>query len=712
MDRSLLIADLNDAQRLAVCAPAGSNLVLAGAGSGKTRVLVRRIAWLIATEGCLPEQVLAVTFTNKAATEMRGRVEQLLERPAAGLWIGTFHGIAHRFLRRHYAEAGLPNNFQILDADDQVRLIRRLLRALELDEKRWPARQLAGIIGRAKDEAGGPDQFASSGDPYSRTIARVFAAYEEACQRTGLVDFAELLLRSYRLWRENTGIRRHYQSQFKHLLVDEFQDTNTLQYLWLRALSGDKIRPFVVGDDDQSIYGWRGARVENVERFRHDFAPVKIIRLEQNYRSTGNILSAANAVISRNQSRMGKNLWTSGQQGDLIDLYAATDEANEAEYVISSIERWVTHEEGNLAGAAILYRSNAQSRVFEEVLIREGIPYRVYGGLRFFERSEIKDTLAYLRLILNPSDDAAFERIINTPSRGIGPRTLAAVRDCAREHRTPLHEAACRLVETAALTTRPRQSLERFLHLIKSMAEETAPLPLQAKIEQIIDKAQLRAHYLQEGPERGQSRLENLDELISAATGFVPEAGIEPLASFLSQATLESGEQQAGAGDTSVQLMTLHAAKGLEFPLVFLTGMEDGLFPHQKCLDNPAALEEERRLFYVGMTRAREKLVLTHAEKRRLHGQMRYGIPSRFLSEIPVQYLSESGPRRQYATHAAHQLREDSQFGLGKRVFHDSFGEGIILGQEGEGSHLRLQVRFEQAGTKWLVAAFANLQSL
>jgi len=709
MHSELILDGLNDAQREAVTAPAGAVLVLAGAGSGKTRVLTRRLAWVIATERLTPDRILAVTFTNKAAAEMRGRVERLLEHPANALWIGTFHGLSHRLLRRHAKAARLADNFQILDSDDQQRLIKRLLKAQGLDEKLFPPRQLAGIINKTKDEGRRLDEREPGHDEHGRTVDNILAAYQDACERGGLVDFAELILRTVRLFTENPAIAERYRSQFRHILVDEFQDTNTTQYLWVRAIAGDAIKPFIVGDDDQSIYGWRGAKVGNMERFQHDYAPVRIVRLEQNYRSTGHILDAANAVIAKNSERLGKHLWTAGETGMPIEIYAAGDERDEALHAVARIERWIA-DGGSASDAAILYRSNAQSRMFEEILIGRGIPYRVYGGQRFFDRAEIKDALAYLRLVNNRHDDTAFERIVNTPTRGIGATTLQKLRVHARARRHSLWQSCADMAGAdSELNARARNALANFMQLIETLDEATRERDLGEAIETLVAQSGLAEHHGSEGGELGTARVENLEELVNAASDFTPEPDLSPVESFLAQAALEAGEAQADEWKSFVRLMTLHSAKGLEFPLVFIAGMEEGLFPHQKSIDAPARLEEERRLFYVGMTRARKQLVLSWAELRRLHGQTMYARPSRFLAELPEDNFEEIGPRRM--THGGGN-GADQGMGLGHRVRHPSFGEGVVLDSEGDGPRLRLKIAFENGGTKWLLASVARLDVL
>jgi len=714
MDVTPILDALNDAQREAVTGEQVPMLVLAGAGSGKTRVLTHRIAWLITVEGVSPHGVLAVTFTNKAAREMRNRIDGLLGMPAAASWVGTFHGLAHRLLRIHWQEAGLPQSFQILDSDDQYRLIRRILRSMELDESRWAPREIQWFINGQKDEGLRPQHIDTADDPNRQQMVRVYEAYQEACDRAGVVDFAELLLRAHELWLNNESLLAHYRNRFRHLLVDEFQDTNRIQYAWLRLLAGDTGVPFVVGDDDQSIYRWRGARIEHIHRFEKDFPRSKVIRLEQNYRSTGTILSAANALIANNQSRMGKNLWTEGSDGEPIRVYAAFNERDEADFVVGRIRQWVT-QGNNRSEAAVLYRSNAQSRVLEEAFFNAQIPYRVYGGLRFFERQEIKDALAYLRLMENRADDPSFERIVNTPTRGIGARSIDIVRSYARANACSMWRAAGACINDG-LNPRAARSMHAFMNLIEMLAADAGPLALQEQVDLAIQSSGLIAHYRKEKGERGEARIENLEELVSAARGFEPdeEDGMTPLAAFLSHAALEAGEGQADAWEDCVQLMTLHSAKGLEFPLVFICGMEDGLFPHQRSIADPGGLEEERRLCYVGATRAMSELYFTYAEQRRLHGMDNFGTPSRFLNEIPATLIEEVRPQVRVARplQSARFATEPVPGGLrlGQRVRHAKFGEGVILNVEGQGAHARVQVNFEQPGTKWLVLAYANLE--
>jgi DNA helicase II / ATP-dependent DNA helicase PcrA len=722
VDLTPLIGSLNPAQKEAVTAPPEHRLVLAGAGSGKTRVLVHRVAWLIAVENVSPHSVLAVTFTNKAAAEMRGRLERLLDVPVRALWVGTFHGIAHRMLRMHWKEAKLPQNFQIMDSDDQQRFIKRILKALELPEDQWPVRSVAGFINGQKEEGRRPKDLADRGDFAEREYVRIYTTYQKACDDAGLVDFTELLLRAYELCRDNADIQAHYRRRFRHILVDEFQDTNTLQYAWLRVLAGDTGIIFCVGDDDQSIYSWRGAKVENMMRLSKDYRGIEVVRLEQNYRSTGTILKAANKLIGHNNSRLGKNLWTEAGEGTPIQLYSAFNDYDEAQFVINRMREF--HGRGrDWADLAILYRTSAQSRVFEETLIRDRIPYRIYGGLRFFERMEVKDTLAYLRLLGNRNDDTAFERVVNLPTRGIGNTTLDRLRQLAKDQGMSLW-AVAKAGGTAL--GRSAGAIGQFLQLIESMAEATANVPLSFATEIVIDRSGLREHYKKERGEQAEARLENLDELINAARGFEqPQPGEEvmsPLDAFLSHAALEAGEQQAGEGEDCVQLMTLHSAKGLEFPVVFLAGLEQGLFPHMRAVEE-GSMEEERRLCYVGMTRAREHLFLSHAEIRRTHGTEQISPPSQFLREIPPECVVETRPRAAVVrpafvprpSRAATRVMDDSSLGgftLGQRVQHKSFGEGVVTSFDGDGDRIRIEVRFREAGTKWLMLAYANLQPL
>jgi DNA helicase-2/ATP-dependent DNA helicase PcrA len=721
MDVTPIIDPLNDAQREAVTAPDTPMLVVAGAGSGKTRVLVHRIAWLIQVENVSPLGILAVTFTNKAAAEMRGRIESLLGLPVDNLWIGTFHGLAHRLLRRHWEEAGLPQSFQILDAEDQHRLIRRMCKNLELDESTWVPREIQYFINKQKDEGLRAEHLDDQGDQSRRQLIHLYRLYQETCEKSGLVDFAELLLRAHELWLNQTPLLERYQRRFRHLLVDEFQDTNTIQYAWIRVLAGESGIPFAVGDDDQSIYRWRGARMEHLQKFRKDFPDAKLVKLEQNYRSTGTILKAANAIISRNSGRLDKALWTDGSDGDPIKLYNAYNERDEADFVVSRIEQWVS--QGNVrADTAVLYRSNAQSRVFEEALLRANMPYRVYGGQRFFERAEIKDALAYLRLLANRDDDPSFERVVNVPTRGIGATTVGTIRDYARANAMSLWDAA-RALAGGHLAGRAANAVQAFLVLVESMTRDIESLELHEKVDHVINRSGLTDHYRKEPKEKAETRIENLEELVSAARGFDDE-GLEddlpPLAAFLSHAVLESGDTQGDSWEDCVQLMTLHSVKGLEFPVVFMTGMEDGLFPHRRSLNDFDGLEEERRLCYVGTTRAMVELYMTYAEQRRMYGVDSFAQPSRFIGEVPEELLEEVRPnirvsrplrRRDRKDPGSARMDEnDDGVRLGQQVRHKKFGDGVVLNYEGTGAHARVQVNFESAGTKWLVMSYANLE--
>ena len=721
MDVSELLDGLNDKQREAVAAPLQNMLVLAGAGSGKTRVLVHRIAWLTQVEGASPFSIFAVTFTNKAAKEMRARVEQTIQGSVGGMWVGTFHGLAHRILRAHHREAKLPESFQILDSDDQQRMIRRLLKAMNIDEKKWPAKHLAWYISAKKDEGLRPGDIQAY-DVNEQLLLRVYSAYQEACDRAGLVDFAEILLRCYEVLQQNPTLLRHYQQRFAHILVDEFQDTNTIQYRWLALIAGDTNSMMIVGDDDQSIYGWRGARIENIKRFLDDF-DAETIRLEQNYRSTATILKAANSLIENNAERMGKNLWTDGNQGEPISIYAAFNELDEARFIVGKIKTWM--DAGNaLTDTAILYRNNAQSRVLEEALLQEGLKYRIYGGMRFFERQEIKDALCYLRLVSNRQDDAAFERVINTPTRGIGDKTLSHIRDCARAESLPLWYAAKAILEQKHLSGRAVTAVNRFIELVEGVEQRIAELTLAEQAKYTIENTGLMAMYQAEKGEKGRARVENLEELINACEQYelpVDEEFSSPLQGFLAYTSLEAGEGQAEEHEDAVQMMTLHSAKGLEFPLVFMVGVEEGMFPSQQSQEESGRLEEERRLCYVGMTRAMDKLYITHAESRRLYGQEKYHSPSRFLREMPEDCVEEirvktkiSAPQQanRFSPSLTQAAFADSGFSLGQRVLHAKFGEGTVLNYEGAGPQSRVQVNFDDVGSKWLVTAYARLQAI
>ena len=715
MDVSTVLEGLNEAQREAVAAPAGNILVLAGAGSGKTRVLVHRIAWYLQTEQAAPFGILAVTFTNKAAAEMRARIETLLKRPVGGMWVGTFHGLAHRFLRLHWQEAGLPDSFQILDSEDQLRALRRVIRGMNLDENQYSPKEAQWFINAQKEEGLRPQHIDLHAGPVLEQMVAVYRNYQQTCDRAGLVDFAELLLRTHELFRDQDKLLRHYRQRFRHVLVDEFQDTNALQYAWLRLLAGKDNHVFAVGDDDQSIYSFRGARMENMQRFRQDFPEPSLHRLEQNYRSTTNILNAANALIANNATRLGKNLWADGKAGEKLELYAAYSEHDEARFVVERISA-ARLRNVNYQDNAILYRVSATSRVLEEALMQAQVPYRVFGGFRFYERMEIKDALAYLRLAVYRDDDAAFERIVNTPPRGIGQRSMEEVRAWARQENIPLWRAAAGLVTDKRLSARALAALGQFLSLVEQVAQSIGGKRLDEAMEIVINASGLIEHYRNEKGERGLARVENLEELVSAAGQFEVDKEVhgdmEPMAAFLSQAALEAGETQADAHTDAVNLMTLHTAKGLEFDRIYLVGMEEGLFPHQRSSDDPAQLEEERRLCYVGITRARKKLTLSYARHRRMHGNEFYPQPSRFLGELPAELVDDirlgGTVTRDFFSKA--EPAADAPFGPGQRVVHARFGEGTVLNLEGQGSHARVQVNFEEAGAKWLVLAYANLQ--
>ncbi|OZG75085.1 DNA helicase II [Hahella sp. CCB-MM4] len=724
MDVTAVIDPLNDAQRQAVTSSARNLLVLAGAGSGKTRVLVHRMAWLVQVDNLNPNSILSVTFTNKAAKEMRHRVESLFHLPTRGMWIGTFHSLAHRLLRAHWREAGLPESFQVIDSDDQQRMVKRIIRQMGLDEAKWPARQAQYFINQQKDEGIRPANLDPGSDLWQQTMAKVYQLYNEQCRQSGLVDFGELLLRSHELWLQKPDLLQHYQHRFRHILVDEFQDTNTIQYAWLRVLAGQQIPLTVVGDDDQSIYGWRGAKIENIQKFQQDLAPVELVRLEQNYRSTGSILKAANRVISNNPSRLGKELWTDQGDGEQIDCYAAFNEQDEANYIVESLQQWV--DQGRYRSeVAVLYRSNVQSRVLEEALIRHGVPYRIYGGLRFYDRLEVKNALAYLRLVRYPHDDAAFERVVNVPPRGIGAKSLEMLREMAQHMSSSLWQAALRLVETGDLKGKARTGLEAMLAMVKDLQAFSTENGLQELTKQMLDATGLLEFHASEKGEKGEARKENLLEMVNAVAEY-EQSEDEPLAEFLAQAALDAGEQQAEVDQDAVQLMTLHSAKGLEFPMVFLTGMEEELFPHAMAMEEAGRLEEERRLCYVGITRAMEKLVLTFAESRRLYGQDKYHSISRFVREIPPELLREvrlrsvvskplfwdRQPGAAYGGASGGTGSDQPQLALGQRVRHERYGEGVVLNYEGQGPHARIQVNFDDEGSKWLILSYAKLQTL
>jgi len=725
MDVSVALEGLNKAQREAVAAAPGNILVLAGAGSGKTRALTRRIAWLIHTGQAEPGNILAVTFTNKAATEMRNRVETLLPQPASDMWIGTFHRIAHRLLRVHWQEASLPQSFQILDRGDQLRVVKRVVLDLELDPEQYLPKEVQGFINTRKNRGLRPQDLDPPEYPMQQQLIKIYQAYQQTCDRAGLVDFDELLLRAYELFRDKDSLLARYQQRFRHLLVDEFQDTNDLQYAWLRRLASQDNYMFAVGDDDQSIYGFRGAGGPgNMARFKKEFPKVTECRLEQNYRSTANILKAANALIANNEARLGKNLWTEGEAGAKLELCAAYNEYEEARFVVERVRGAKMRDGIDYQDNAILYRVNALSRVLEETLNQAGVPYRVVGGLRFYERMEIKDALAYVRLAALPHDNAAFERIVNTPVRGIGSRSVEELRNQARASGASLWQTSREAVAQAKLQPRRGLSaLEGFLDLLQNMAQTLRDNPLDAAVDLIIQDSGLLKHYEKEGREKAQIRAENLEELVRAAADFEDWFKINKeylgeldlLSAFLSHAALEAGETEADAVDDKVQVMTLHSAKGLEFQQVYMVGMEEGVFPHWRSLDKAEELEEERRLCYVGMTRAMSKLTLSRALSRRLYSAESTPMPSRFLKEIPSQLIEVDEPDDAVAPgflSAASDADFSAPFHLQQRVRHAKFGTGTVLNLEGQGSHARVQVIFDTVGAKWLVLAYANLKAL
>ncbi len=716
---SPLLQGLNPEQLAAVTLPQQHALILAGAGSGKTRVLTTRIAWLIQTNQAGPHGILAVTFTNKAAREMLTRLSAMLPINLRGMWIGTFHGLCNRLLRAHHREAGLPQLFQILDQADQLSAIKRLVKSLDVDDEKFPPRELQHFI-NAQKEQGLRASSVEAWDEFTKRRIEIYEAYERQCNREGVVDFAELLLRSFELLSRNEILRHHYQERFRHILVDEFQDTNVLQYRWLKLLGGGGASIFAVGDDDQSIYGFRGAEVGNMRDFEREYKVGRVIRLEQNYRSHGNILDAANAIIKHNEARLGKNLWTDAGSGEPIRVFEAMSDLDEARWIVEEIKE-LSRDGHARAEIALLYRSNAQSRVLEHALFSAGLPYRVYGGLRFFERAEVKHALAYLRLIANPDDDTAFSRVVNFPTRGIGARSLEQLADLAKARSLSLHGAIRELSGKAGA------SLSAFAALIENMRAGAEDLPLPEMVDQAIELSGLSSHYRNE--KEGADRVANLDELINASASFVAEEGgrevgeegLSDLAAFLAHASLEAGEHQAGDSDDAVQLMTVHSAKGLEFNVVFISGLEEGLFPHENAILEEKGLEEERRLMYVAVTRARARLYLSFAQTRMLHGQTRYNVASRFVDEIPVALLKWLTPKLRNAYTAGAgavgpsrpALRQgragDSGFAIGQNVQHGKFGLGVIVDAEGSGNDTRVQVNFGHAGMKWLALAVAKL---
>lgn len=726
-----LLKNLNPAQSQAVTAPLGHLLILAGAGSGKTRVLVHRIAWFIEQRLASAYSIVAVTFTNKASSEMRARLYSMLGHQAEGMWIGTFHGLSHKLLRLHYKEAALPESFQVIDSDDQLHLIRRIFKSLNINEERWEPKKAQHFINRKKDEGVRADQLPHPEGAYEQVMGDVYKYYEKACVENGVVDFGELLIKTYELLKDNPEILSHYQERFQHFLVDEFQDTNTIQYKWLSLLAGHALSITVVGDDDQSIYGWRGAKIENIYRFEKEFKDTQLIRLEQNYRSTSTILSAANALIGHNMSRMGKTLWTESGEGEPISLYAGFNEEDEALYVVRHIREWI-EQGGALKEIGVLYRSNAQSRVLEEALVRAGIPYNIYGGLRFFERAEIKDALAYVRLAVNLQDNAAFDRIINTPPRGIGERSLEIIHHLAQLRNCSYWEASLYILENReGMSAKAFQGLQSFVNVIESLIDCAKHNSLSKLIEKTIEESGLLKFLREQKGEKAQNKAENLEELLSATSDFeaeMPDTEESAVLAFLAYTTLEGGDHNSNKlknnkqDENAVQLMTLHSAKGLEFPFVFICGLEDGLFPHHFSRENPKSLEEERRLCYVGITRAMQRLTLTYAEKRRVFGRDEGRHISRFISEIPQHLLKEASRRvsvtvPRYGSMAVSQamgysIQDPSGdgFGLGQRVKHPKFGQGTVIDSEGAGERARVHVHFDACGSKWLALAYAKLE--
>ena len=715
-----IVDGLNEKQQQSVALDEDINaLILAGAGSGKTRVLTHRIHYLVSTKNYHVDDILAVTFTNKAANEMKERLSDLLRRPIGRMWVGTFHSLAHRLLRTHPIEANLSPTFQILDAQDQFRIIKRLMKENGVDETKFPIKKVQWFINQQKDEGILPHEIDAGYNFFVKQSAKVFDLYEKHCQVNDLVDFAGLLVKSYGLLKNNQSLLEHYQNKFRHILVDEFQDTNRIQYQFIKILHNQTNHVFCVGDDDQSIYGWRGAKIENIQKIENDFKPIQVIKLEQNYRSTGNILSASNALIANNQNRLEKSLWTESGDGDLINVLNARTETEEAQYVVGEIQTQF-NQGRNLDECAILYRSNAQSRVFEESLIKQNLNYRIYGGLRFFERAEIKDAMGYIRLIENTSDNIAFERIVNFPTRGIGLSTIEKIRSYADENQTNLFQSSIAIVDS--LPSRAANALQSFIHLIEAISDSSKNLILNEKVDSILLQSGLMSHFANDKSDKAGSKRENLDELVTAATQYVHEEDNEmnETQGFIALATLDSSGESNQSNQSSVQLMTVHSAKGLEFPVVFLVGLEEDLFPSRQSKDEPHLLDEERRLCYVGMTRAMKSLTLSYASRRFLHGQSFYSLSSRFLDEIPksfLNYIKNESTENSYQgyeknTNVSNKMiaTSDSIYSIGQVVKHAKFGLGTILNYEGSGDSMRLQINFQKAGTKWLISSYANLE--
>ena len=724
MDVSHILDNLNDDQRNAVTSEKQHLLVLAGAGSGKTRVLVHKIAWEVEALGRNPSSIMAVTFTNKAANEMRSRIEELLQSPMLDSWVGTFHGLSHKLLKRFHNEAGLSSGFTILDSDDQLRIVKRISKDLSLDEATWPARQSQWQINTWKDDGLRSKDVDEKGDFYTETVNKIYKEYEELCIRDDLVDFGELLLKSYEVLINSPSVKDFFQTRFQSILIDEFQDTNTIQYKWLREIASKKANVTAVGDVDQSIYGWRGAKVEHVNSFTDDYKNTEIVRLEQNYRSTNVILNAANALIDNNQDRLGKNLWTEKLEGEQIILYQAYNEQDEARFVADVLKDWM-NKGGAYQETAVLYRSNAQSRALEEALLRVSIPYRIYGGLRFYERLEIKNAIAYLKIIFNNKDNPSFERSISNPTRGVGEKTLGKIRQAAKKFNISYIKASAKLIDEGSIGGRGGAGLKDYLEFIIGCKQFIEDNTLSELMELIIKESGLYAYHAKEAGEKGKTRTENLEELITATKNFEQsikdeKTNAEIAESYLDVISLDSGDRQASEHDDAAQLMTMHSAKGLEFRLVLLTGLEESLFPHGRSMESASQLEEERRLCYVAITRAMEKLYITHAESRRLHGTDTFNPPSRFLREIPKELIDEIRPRaqtnipynRKGFNETKMKFEEEIGIALGQKVKHKKFGEGIVLNYEGSGDSARVQVNFDESGTKWLVMTYANLEKL
>ena len=711
------LADLNQKQIEAVTTSDESALILAGAGSGKTKVLTSRVAWLIHNQTTSPGGILAVTFTNKAAKEMLVRISSQLPINTRGMWVGTFHGLCNRFLKKHYKDADLPEIFQILDSADQKSAIKRVMKSMNIDEELFTSKDLQYFINANKEEGIRSNDYQAF-DDISKKKNKIYSMYEKQCQKEGVVDFAELLLRCLELIQKNISIREHYQSIFKHILVDEFQDTSKLQYQWLKLLTSDQSFIFAVGDDDQSIYGFRGASPGNMKDLQKDFKIKNVIKLEQNYRSKNNILNAANAIIDNNKDRLGKNLWASSGDGDLIRQYTALDDRLEAAYLVDEIK--MMHRAGSRYDQiAILYRNNAQSRVIEMAMVTNQIPYRVYGGLRFFERAEVKHTLAYLRLISNKNDDNAFIRIVNFPPRGIGARSIEQLDDYTKKNDCSMWEAA-----KAFSSENKSPKISIFVNLIQNVEDQIHGTGIDESIDYINTYSGLKEHYAKD--KDGGSRIENLDELVSAAKSYMidireenPEDKLTEkqsllLAEFLDYTSLESGELQASIGDDALQLMTIHSSKGLEFDVVFITGLEDGLCPHERSLLEQKGIEEERRLMYVAVTRARNKLYLSLAQSRMTYGQPRYNLPSRFLDEIPEELIKRLNSSKDkdllYSAPTIAAYSESKHiWKVGTMVSHQKFGQGMVTGYEGNENDLRIQIKFSNHGIKWLAMEYAKL---